>query len=255
MKKSVISHFYNEEYLLPWWLKHHKKYFDYGLMINYASTDRSVEIIKEICPDWQIVDSVNKEFDTTEVDNEVFYYEKQIPGWKIAINATEFLIGDFNLLDTDTDKKSEYYIPTFYFVDDNDSSYPDEDKPLYEQVFNGIDYLDNRDCRRLRCMHNSVMSSIPGYVAGRHFYNFGETTDKFIIFNYGFAPMNEHLIKRKLQIQHRFSRRDIERNWGWAHHNHGKGLTKDSLFDLLNGHRLEAKNLSSRMEEYLEKYL
>ena len=30
-----------------------------------------------------------------------------------------------------------HYIPTFYFVDDNDSSYPDEDKPLYEQVFNG----------------------------------------------------------------------------------------------------------------------
>ena len=82
--KSIISHFYNEEYLLPWWLEHHKKYFDYGLMINYNSTDRSVEIIKDICPDWQIVNSTNEQFDALRVDSEVSYYEEQIPGWKIA---------------------------------------------------------------------------------------------------------------------------------------------------------------------------
>ena len=45
--KSIISHFYNEEYLLPWWLNHHKKYFDYGLMIDYNSPDISVEVIKD----------------------------------------------------------------------------------------------------------------------------------------------------------------------------------------------------------------
>ena len=90
--KSIICHFYNEEYLLPWWLEHHKKYFDYGLMINYKSTDRSVEIINEICPEWQVVDSVNPEFSAAEVDDEVMYYEEQIPGWKIALNVTEFLV-------------------------------------------------------------------------------------------------------------------------------------------------------------------
>ena len=95
--KSIISHFYNEEYLLPWWLNHHKKYFDYGLMINYASTDRSVEIINKICPDWKVVDSVNKEFGAKECGDEVEYYEKRISGWKICLTITEFIVGDFSL--------------------------------------------------------------------------------------------------------------------------------------------------------------
>ena len=67
--KTVISHFYNEEYLLPFWLKHHKKYFDHGILINYHSTDKSVEIIKEICPDWEIINTEYEEF--LKGDNEV----------------------------------------------------------------------------------------------------------------------------------------------------------------------------------------
>ena len=176
--KSIICHFFNEEYLLPWWLNHHKKYFDYGLMINYASTDRSVDIIKEICPDWQVVDSVNPEFDAAQCDIEIEYYEKQIPGWKICLNATEFLIGDFDLLDTS--EKSKYYIPSFYFVDDKDNSYPDKNKPLHEQIYNGIDYEDNINLRKLRLLHNSSIK----YVPGRHFSNFDQMTNKFIVFNY-----------------------------------------------------------------------
>jgi hypothetical protein len=60
--KTIICHFYNEEYLLPWWLNHHKKIFNDGLMINYGSTDRSVELIKQICPTWKIVDTKNEYF-------------------------------------------------------------------------------------------------------------------------------------------------------------------------------------------------
>ena len=62
MNKTVLTHFYNEEYLLPWWLDHHKKYFDHGILIDYASTDKSVEIIKEICPTWTEVKSKNEFF-------------------------------------------------------------------------------------------------------------------------------------------------------------------------------------------------
>jgi hypothetical protein len=71
MKKTIISHFYNEEYLLPWWLMHHAKYFDDGILINYASDDRSVELIKFYCPNWTIVDSKNEFFDAALIDQEV----------------------------------------------------------------------------------------------------------------------------------------------------------------------------------------
>ena len=50
---TVISHFYNEEYLLPWWLMHHTKLFDHGILINKGSTDRSAQISKRFAPYWE----------------------------------------------------------------------------------------------------------------------------------------------------------------------------------------------------------
>jgi len=244
--KSVISHFYNEEYLLPWWLNHHKKYFDYGLMINYKSTDNSVKIIKEICPDWQIVDSVNPEFSAKDCDEEVMYYEDQIDGWKIALNVTEFLYGDYKSLD-EIEKQKYFYIPSFYFVDDKDDSNPDLNIPLHDQIFNGIDYKDKPHLRRLRCLHNSKMN----YPLGRHFENYEDTTEDFVIFSYGFAPMNESVIKRKLQIQHRIPQIDKRRGFGTEHHNFGQGLTRESLFDMMNEHRSVSQNLTKKMKKYL----
>ena len=46
-QKTVLCHFYNEEWILPFWLKHHREIFDHGIMIDYNSTDRSVEIIRD----------------------------------------------------------------------------------------------------------------------------------------------------------------------------------------------------------------
>ena len=49
-KLTIIGTFYNEEYLLPYWLKHHTRLFDHGILINWGSTDNSVEIIKRYAP-------------------------------------------------------------------------------------------------------------------------------------------------------------------------------------------------------------
>ena len=46
--RLVISHFFDEEFMLPWWLRHHRELFDHGILIDYASTDRSVEICREL---------------------------------------------------------------------------------------------------------------------------------------------------------------------------------------------------------------
>ena len=37
MKKTVIAHFYNEEFMMEWWLKHHLNLFDHGILINHKS--------------------------------------------------------------------------------------------------------------------------------------------------------------------------------------------------------------------------
>ncbi len=99
-KLTVISHFYNEEFLLPFWLRHHRNIFDHGVMINYQSTDRSCEIIKELVPDWTLVDTRNTRgwVDPGHIDSEVMDTESWISNncrhgncWKMALNTTEFL--------------------------------------------------------------------------------------------------------------------------------------------------------------------
>ena len=244
--KSIISHFYNEEYLLPWWLEHHKKYFDYGLMIDYNSTDNSVEIIKDICPDWQIVTSVNSCFNAVEVDKEVMYYEEQIPGWKVTLNSTEFLVGNYKLL-KDIEEERRYYIPSFYFIDDKDENYPNHSIPLYEQLFNGVDYEEYPDVRKLRCMHNGIEI----YKPGRHYDNYADGTKDFVIFNYGYSPMNKSTLDRKLQIQHQIPLSDKYGGFGTEHHNNGRGLTIEDVYAKLNEYRKISKNLSKKMKMFL----
>jgi hypothetical protein len=223
--KTVVSHFYNEEYLLPWWLNHHKKVFDYGIMINYASTDRSVEIIKEICPHWLVVDSVFEEFDAILLDQEVMHYESQVPGWKICLNIPEFLYGDYSVLNDDPTPQ-EHYIPSFYFVDPNENTIADPNIPLHEQFKFGLDYRDNlggihpqkgnKSYRHWRVIHNHAIQ----YTPGRHFGS-GPEDPHFAVFYYNLAPFNESMIQRKLQIQTRLSDRFKDQ-----HHK----MNKDELF-------------------------
>jgi hypothetical protein len=45
--------------MLPCWLEYHKNVFDYGIIIDWDSTDKSREIIKKICPHWEIRRTTN----------------------------------------------------------------------------------------------------------------------------------------------------------------------------------------------------
>ena len=81
MSLTVISHIFNEEYLLPFWLEYHSQIFDYGIIIDYCSTDSSIEIVKKFCPHWKIIKTKNiidgkPLFDAKLVDDEVIEIEK-----------------------------------------------------------------------------------------------------------------------------------------------------------------------------------
>jgi hypothetical protein len=221
MRKTIITHFYNEEYLLPWWLNHHKQHFDHGVLINYASTDRSVEIIKEICPGWTIIDSRNLQFDAKLADEEVSDIENTIPGWKICLNITEFLIGDYSILETPGVK--EFIIPCCVMVDTNTTDIPVKDKSLIEQKTSGIHYNEGgTNIRRPRLIHNKNYYMYP---LGRHFDK-SHTTDKLVVLWYGWSPFNTEVIKRKLQIQTRIPASDIARGFGREHI-----VNEDNLLD------------------------
>ena len=92
MPLTVICHFRNEEVFLRYWLRHHVRLFDHGILIDYASTDASHEVIREYAPHWEVRLSRNAQFYSVAIDREVMDIEREISGWKMCLNVTEFLI-------------------------------------------------------------------------------------------------------------------------------------------------------------------
>ena len=114
MKTTLITHMYNEEYLLPFWLINHKDMFDNIIIIDYNSTDRSLEICKKICPNCKVIPSINEYFDAQEIDREVMDIERSIDGIKIVLNVTEFLICENDIKDYFKEKDSQDDMQNLY---------------------------------------------------------------------------------------------------------------------------------------------
>lgn len=253
--KTVVCHFYNEEFLLPWWLKHHKAIFDHGIMINYASTDRSVAIIKEICPNWSIIDSRNADFSKpTDIDQEVMDIEKLLDGWRICLNVTEFLYGNTDHLKdyTENPNPTQYSIGNYVFVDMEDpervQTILDPKYPLWKQRYWGYDDFANTGAshgdgitgimsRMNRSLHNYPVI----YKGGRHFGGGPKSFDDLVIFYYGWADASPAGIKRKSQIA-------AEKNGGGPH-----SYSADQFLDFLKTiHRPLSRDLRPEIANVLD---
>lgn len=181
-------------------------------MIDYQSTDKSVEIIKEICPNWKIVKSRNTDFGAMNVDLEVEHYENQLEGWRMCLNVTEFLYGDMSQLHSERDP-TRFIVPSLMFVSKERATYYSHEIELTEHVKTAIPYSVH-DERVGRSLHNFPINYPK---PGRHFFTPHLYTDKFLIFHYGWAPMCPDLLKRKLQIQTRIPAYDRENRLGFHH--------------------------------------
>lgn len=254
MKKTILCHFFNEEYMLPWFLNHHKQIFDHGVMIDYHSTDRSVEIIQEICPTWDIITSRNQDFQADNIDKEVNDIERGIEGWKICLNVTEQLIGDYSVID---DAGPEHIlIPSIFMVDCDRHRTVDVNLPLYEQKFHGFTFKDSDQAfleRRARRLHRTdipypTASTADCMAPGRH-YNF-YTTDQLVTLYYGWCPFDEGGIARKLQIQTQIPLIDRQRGWGFHHITNKETLT----YRLENEFIPRARDLTNDIKFYIDKH-
>jgi len=217
---TLLTHFYNEEYLLPWWLNQHKDMFDHAILVNYGSTDRSVDIIKDICPAWEIVNSVNPYFDAAACDSEMMSIENKVNGYKICLNVTEFMVknpnsDDRNLKDYLSKDLSCYPILRANIVDEDPSILVTYDDDLIEMKNYGIPG-DIGLHPPHRFLHNHTNGN---YQIGRHFTNHAVTQHEipFMIYWYGYAPWNENLIKRKSQIKDRIPESDKQSGKGYQH--------------------------------------
>ena len=213
---TVISHIYNEEYLLPFWLEHHSKIFKHGIIIDYCSTDSSIDIITKLCPTWKIIKTKNilngkPNFDAELVDKEVKEIETNVTGYKICLNTTEFLFID--------DKKIMFNeVKTIYKIDCHSvhcSSSLFSPNTLND-LFKNIGSI-KIGVRKHRFLHNHVTLN---YSIGRHYIVDNPKSilseDIFILHvaNYN---INSFLIKRKMQIQNNIPDTDKKKNFGFQH--------------------------------------
>lgn len=212
--RTVVCHFFNEEYLLPWWLAHHRQIFDHGIMIDYHSTDASRDIIGKLCPNWEIHTTRNAYFDSACIDREVEDYERPCNGWRMALNVTEFLYGNFNQLDK-VSEPTRHFIGNYVFVSPKDSKPLVQSQPLHEQVTFGYCETQpevaimnlHRGYRTSRSLHNYPIDYAPQ--GGRHWHQ-RPTLKDLAIFYYGYAVSNDSGIARKLQIKTKMSPKEKE---------------------------------------------
>ena len=206
-KLTVISHVYNEEYLIPFWLKHTARIFDHGIIVDYCSTDRTREIIKEMCPTWEVITTKNLNADGSPnyhpelADLEINEIEKTIQGYKVCLTATEFLMFQTSKQQFIQSLKMGlyYHIHSFTVMTEKDNNYPRDTK----EFFDDMTLVDDAYYRGHRILHSDPMLN---YCIGRHWHNGGtpETNlycqNCFLLFIRCY-PNNVEMYKRKIQIQ------------------------------------------------------
>ncbi|MGR4032555.1 glycosyltransferase family 2 protein, partial [Bacillus sp. ZZQ-131] len=154
------------------------------------------------------------EFDPTNTDIEVMEIEREVSGWKIVLNTTEFFCCNnteefFSSLHTLG--QNMYAIRMILMIDNHNYNYskPRYSIPLVEQRYHGVfPYNPNLGCA-WRFIHNHLDGA---YLPGRHHSRHG-----YIIYDYPsfilkfyFSPWNEQSKARKLQITPTLSKRGIQ---------------------------------------------
>ena len=220
--------------MLPWWIRHHRDTFEQAILIDNHSTDRSVEIIKDMAPNWVVVKSFNKYFNAALTDLEVQFYEKDLPGWKICLNITEFLVlassidGLTGAIEAMHPPTRAVGIPGVIMVDDSPHSIPDANGSLVATKQSGLIESKNRELlfslkmkpipARTRFLHRAPIGN---YTPGRHSTHLPDkmvlSTELAQIRWFGFSPWTTEFKRRKLQIRSTIDQQDVQVGWGAQH--------------------------------------
>jgi hypothetical protein len=174
--------------------------FDNIIIIDYRSTDRSLEICKEICPECKIITTRNEFFDIKTIDPEVMDIENELEGIKIVLNVTEFLICKVPVQSIFTENEQHSFsISSYGPYSENEYTDIRNDNELMQSLLNDDVGFHLESSRGVRQIHNFQNGN---YTTGRHSTENPTTpTDDLYIIWFGFFPFNSETIKRKLQIK------------------------------------------------------
>lgn len=235
----LTTHFFNEEMLMPYFVKHHAPIFDSVTAINHRSTDKSVEIIRELAPHWKVVNTTMVDFTAALLEPEVHFWEDQAKAdFKLVLNTTEFVFDpDFRehvicLMNYPGADKSPRALGLGSYIMVDKEELPLDDKPLWKTRTWG--YKDPGHVRRKRYLHNTTNGQ---YHLGRHGTNLPSFNVEAVSLQwFGWSPYPQ-CRERKLQIQTQIGSDRIN-NLGWEHIQ-----TEESLTNFYMSHLEHSKNL------------
>lgn len=236
MKSVAITHVRNEEYLIPYWVSHHKRLFTNLVLVDYHSTDNTVAITKEIAPECRIITSRNEYFDTIELDRELMEIEREYKNfWKICLNVSEFVfIDDLNKYLAKSGDLKGVRTTGVVMVDEDFDSPIRSDTPFVLQFTDGYVETERstanpfrtRTIERCRFLHCYADGK---YGVGRHDSPYPSQVDpNLFLLWFGFAPMTPEFRKRKTQILPRISERD-RNTYGLASTHKSAATEKDVI--------------------------
>lgn len=211
----LVTHFYNEEFLLPHWILQHAPMFDHVVLINDGSTDNSVKIIQTLAPKhWKIVDSGRDKFNAAFTDNHVVSIEDTYPDhiWKVCLTMTEFLVWPTIYEDLSKAATPALKLQTLNIIGDDSQPFV-KHVPLIRQrnrhTKTGQDYS--------RYIHKHKTSARAVYSIGRHGTHLEQSpATNALILKYIYSPWPE-IVPRKLQIAARQHQGDIDGRLGYQH--------------------------------------
>jgi hypothetical protein len=245
-KTTLLTNIFNEEYLLPFWLNHHKKLFDHGIIIDYGSTDKSLELCKEICPTWEVRKSRNPDFGAINADRELMDLEKTQDGIKMILTTTEFLFCERPIKDVFKEYASSnvsFGVKPYAPFTKKYGMYPKTLSELFKDSFSDeVVYVNLQPNRGTRQIHNYPDGN---YTVGRHTTkNPSSSINDFHLVWLGSFPHNEHIMKRKLQVKTHIPESDRIRGFSYHHFYDEQKMLEIVNHHYTNGKRLNELNMS-----------
>ena len=225
--RTVLTHFFNEAYLLPWWLEHHVRLFDHGVLVDHGSTDGSADICRRIAPHWRLVRSRLDRFDPFLTDFELMGHEEPLPGWKIVLTVTEFLLPSRPLAEFERKLERAGRVGGaargFVLADVEPQRLPQPGLPLVLQKHHGLDEIAEVPAHeralpgagaapgRTRVYHRLPVGMYAPGRRGSFHPDLGVSHPDLVVLHCAFAPWNEDFLRRKLQTEVRLTSGDLIR--------------------------------------------
>ncbi len=207
--------------LLPYWLEHHKRLFDHGVITLYPCKDNSEEIIKTMCPKWDIVKPAHApNYSCAGADKEVMTQEAKHKGWKMALNITEFAVTQ-SLADvvSSVPRETKCILPidAAVMVDTPETADDEVQSPLLVHKHHG---LFSREYPLWKCRHGRQLhrGSNGKYDVGRHNSRVNPKAKSPLLYVAWFvwSPYWD-IRERKLAVKDQLPPMDIQVKRGWQH--------------------------------------